>query len=154
MAKKYWIMKGEPGEFGIDDLEKKGTALWDGVRNYQVRNMFRDVMKAGDKALFYHSNCKEVGVVGEVDIIEAGVPDTTQFDKKSKYFDAKSDKANPRWVAPIVRFKKKFTNRVPLDVIKSRKEFADNAFVKRGNRLSVTEINKEQFELLVKLGGK
>ena len=87
MKKRYWLMKCEPNEFSIDDLKKIDEYFWDGVRNYQVRNMFRDHMKVGDKALFYHSNTKEVGVVGEMEITKDVTPDQTQFDTESKYFD-------------------------------------------------------------------
>lgn len=145
-------MKGEPSEFGIDDLAKKGTALWDGVRNYQVRNMFRDDMQVGDVALFYHSNTEHIGVVGEMEIVEVPVVDPTQFDSKSKYFDPKSTKESPRWLSPIVKFGNKFSKIVPLNTLKERSEFSDMAFVRRGNRLSVSKISKTQFELICKLG--
>ncbi|MEZ4195565.1 MAG: EVE domain-containing protein [Candidatus Paceibacterota bacterium] len=153
MAKQYWLMKGEPEEFGIDDLEKQGTAIWDGVRNYQVRNMFRDVMRKGDVALFYHSNADPLGVVGEMEVIEVPVIDPSQFDRKSKYFDAKSAKTDPRWLSPKVKFIKKFNKVVTLKTLKEREEFSEIPFVKKGNRLSVCQISAEQYASIKRLGG-
>jgi predicted RNA-binding protein with PUA-like domain len=151
MAKKYWIMKSEPNEFSIDDLERVGQYFWDGVRNYQVRNMFRDVMKVGDLALFYHSSCEDVGVVGEMEISEAPQTDPSQFNKKSKYYDAKSTKEDPRWLGPTVLFKKKFKRLVSLSEIKLNPIFATLPLVKKGNRLSCFPITKEHFDALSKL---
>lgn len=149
---KYWLMKSEPSEFSIDDLEKVGEQLWDGVRNYQVRNMFRDDMKVGDKALFYHSSCKDVGIVGEMVIVKAAAPDPAQFDIKSKYYDPKSTVENPRWLGPIVKFKKRYKNLVSLSEIKLNPVFDTLPLVKRGNRLSVFPISKEHYEAILKLG--
>ena len=96
---QYWLMKSEPDVFGIDDLAKqpKKTEHWDGVRNYQARNMMRDEMKKGDLVFFYHSNCKEPGIVGLAEVVKEGYPDFTAFDPKAKYYDAKSDPNKPRW---------------------------------------------------------
>jgi len=151
MKKQYWIMKSEPSEFSIDDLEKAGESFWDGVRNYQVRNMFRDIMKEGDRALFYHSNTKEIGIVGEMEISQTAIIDLTQFDSKSKYYDGKSSKDNPRWIGPCVRFIKKFKKIVSLDKLKTDKTFSDLPFIKKGNRLSVIQITKEQFQKIREL---
>jgi predicted RNA-binding protein with PUA-like domain len=151
MAKKYWIMKSEPSEFGIDDLARKGSALWDGVRNYQVRNMFRDDMKAGDLALFYHSSCKEIGVVGEMEIVKAPVADPTQFIPGHKYYDAKSTTDSPRWLGPEVGFVKKFSRIVSLEELKADNLFSDMRFMQKGNRLSVTEISREQYQSICRL---
>ena len=148
---KYWLMKGEPSEFGIDDLERVGEQLWDGVRNYQVRNMFRDEMKAGDKALFYHSSCADIGVVGEMEVVLPSEVDPAQFDTKSKYYDPKSTLDNPRWLGPVVRFKKKYKQLIPLAVIKNDPRFATLPLVKRGNRLSAFPISKEHYQAISKL---
>lgn len=152
MKKQYWIMKSEPSEFSIDDLQETGEAFWDGVRNYQVRNMFRDIMRVGDKALFYHSNTKEIGIVGEMEISQTAIIDHTQFDSKSKYYDEKSSKENPRWIGPSVRFVKKFKKIVSLDKLKTDRIFSDLPFIKKGNRLSVIQITKEQFQKICELG--
>jgi predicted RNA-binding protein with PUA-like domain len=151
MAKRYWIMKSEPSEFGIDDLARKGSALWDGVRNYQVRNMFRDEMRAGDKALFYHSSTAEIGVVGEMEVVKTPAADPTQFVPGHKYYDPKSAPDNPRWLGPTVQFVKKFRERVTLDQLRADERFADIAFLRKGNRLSVTQISKQQYDVMVKL---
>ena len=96
----YWLMKSEPDVFGIEHLKKceNKTEPWDGIRNYQARNFMRDDMKKGDKAFFYHSNCKQPGIVGIAKIVSNAYPDPTQFDAGSGYFDAKSDSGNPRWL--------------------------------------------------------
>lgn len=145
-------MKSEPEVFGINDLEKKGSAFWDGVRNYQVRNMFRDEMKAGDRALFYHSNAKEIGVVGEMLVDESDKVDPTQFQPTHAYYDPKSTKDAPRWLGPVVSFIRKFKERVSLEALKADEIFADLPFVKKGNRLSVIKISKEQYHRIVQLG--
>ncbi len=144
-------MKSEPSEFGIDDLARKGSALWDGVRNYQVRNMFRDDMKVGDLALFYHSNCKEIGVVGEMKILETAKPDPTQFIAVHKYFDPKSSPENPRWLGPVVGYMRKFPRTVSLDELKADAVFSDLPFIQKGNRLSVIEISKNQYQTICRL---
>ena len=152
MAKKYWIMKSEPSEFGIDDLVKKGSAFWDGVRNYQVRNMFRDDMQVGDLALFYHSNAKEIGIVGEMKILETGKPDPTQFIPGHKYYDPKSTTDAPRWLGPVVGFVRKFSRVITLTEIKANPMFSDLPLVRKGSRLSVIPITKEEYTALVALG--
>jgi predicted RNA-binding protein with PUA-like domain len=149
---QYWLLKSEPSEFGIDDLEKVGEQVWDGVRNYQVRNAFRDVMKVGDLALFYHSSCKEVGVVGEMEVVLPAVVDKTQFAKNSKYYDPKSNKDSPRWLGPRVRFISKFNRPVPLSEIRLDPRFSSMTLLKRGNRLSAFLITKSEYQALVKLG--
>lgn len=151
MAKKYWLMKSEPSEFSITDLERVGQQLWDGVRNYQVRNMFRDDMSMGDKALFYHSSSKEIGVVGEMSIISPAQIDPTQFDPQSKYYDLKSTKENPRWLGPVVSFEKKFKHIVTLAEIKLNPLFSTLPLIKQGNRLSVIPISREHYSAIVKL---
>lgn len=149
---QYWLLKSEPSEFSIDDLKRVGEQVWDGVRNYQVRNSFRDVMKAGDKALFYHSSCEVVGVVGEMEIVSPAEVDPTQFDKKSKYFDPKSTKDSPRWLGPKVRFVSKFNRLVTLSEIRADERFKDMTLLKRGNRLSAFLVTKAEYLALVKLG--
>lgn len=144
-------MKSEPQEFSIDDLERVGEQLWDGVRNYQVRNMFRDDMKVGDKALFYHSSCGDIGVVGEMEVVKKAEPDPAQFNPKSKYFDPKSTVENPRWLGPVVKFKKKYKHLVPLSEIKLNPIFDTLPLVKKGNRLSAFPISKEHYIELSKL---
>lgn len=147
-------MKCEPSVFSISDLEKQGKYFWDGVRNYQVRNYFRDEMKVGDLAVFYHSSCEEVGVVGEMEVVKAVEPDPTQFDKKSKYYDPKPTKENPRWFGPTVSFRSRFKNRVGLEMIKEMPSFSGSRLLQKGNRLSVIELTKKQYDDLCKEGRK
>ncbi|MFV1997562.1 MAG: EVE domain-containing protein, partial [Acidiferrobacterales bacterium] len=96
----YWLMKSEPGEFSINDLESMPdqTEHWDGVRNYQARNFMRDDMKIGDQVFFYHSNCDDVGIVGIAEVVKEGYPDFTAWDKNDSHYDPKTDPDNPRWI--------------------------------------------------------
>ncbi len=106
---RYWLMKSEPGEFGISDLKRNKVACWDGVRNYQARNMLRDDMKKGDLAFLYHSNCSAIGIAGIITIVREGYPDHTAFDPNSKHYDAHSNPTKPRWCMVDVRYTREFT---------------------------------------------
>ncbi len=154
MAKRYWLMKSEPDVYGIDDLERDGSAPWDGVRNYQARNFMRDEMKLGDKVLFYHSNAKPPGVAGIAEIVVESHPDPTQWDKKSHYYDPKSPKDDPRWFLVDVGFVSKFPAVVPLDDLKETPGLEEMLVIKRGMRLSVQPVTKQQFDIVAKLGKK
>lgn len=145
---QYWLFKSEPNCFSIDDLEQVGTEPWDGIRNYQARNMLRDDCKIGDKVIFYHSSCKVPGAVGIMEVVKESYPDHTAFDPNSEHPDPKSDPKNPRWFMVDVKFIKKFKNLVSLKTIKSMPEFKDMKLVQRGNRLSLFQISKEEFELI------
>ena len=103
---QYWLMKSEPESFSIDDLKSMKVEHWDGVRNYQARNMMRDQMKKGDKIFFYHSNCDVPGIVGIAKVEKESYPDHTAFDPESKYYDPKSSADNPRWFMVDVKFVK------------------------------------------------
>lgn len=149
----YWLMKSEPDVYGIDDLRKatRKTDTWDGVRNYQVRNMMRDDMKKGDLAFFYHSNCKIPGIAGIMKINRTGYPDFTAFDPGEKYYDPKSDPDNPRWYMVDVRFVRKLKRIISLAELKERPELADLPLVRRGNRLSVMPVSKQQWNYILSL---
>jgi len=149
----YWLMKSEPDVYGIDDLKKAAgkTDTWDGVRNYQVRNMMRDDMKKGDLAFFYHSNCKTPGIAGIMKISREGYPDSTAFDPKEKYFDPKSDPDNPRWYMVNVRFVRKLKRIITLTELKEQPGLADFPLVRRGNRLSVMPVSKQQWDAILAL---
>ncbi|MGR9071703.1 MAG: EVE domain-containing protein [Gammaproteobacteria bacterium] len=144
---RYWLMKSEPNEFGIDDLINKPhqTEHWDGVRNYQARNMMRDQMKVGDLAFFYHSNCDEPGIVGIVEVAREGYPDFLAFDPADKHFDPKSDPDNPRWFMVDVRFVRKLNRTITLKEIKLHPELENLALVRRGNRLSIMPVGEDQW---------
>jgi predicted RNA-binding protein with PUA-like domain len=150
---RYWLMKTEPEVYSIDDLmkEKNQTEHWDGVRNYQARNMMRDQMQKGDKVFFYHSNCKEPGIVGVAKIVKTGYPDYTAFDPASKYFDPKSSPDNPRWFMVDVRFERKLKRTITLEELKQHQGLTDMALVRKGNRLSVMPVTERQWELILSL---
>ena len=147
----YWLMKSEPDVYGIDHLEQEGTDHWDGVRNYQARNMMRDQMKPGDLAFFYHSNTEVPGIVGIMEIVREGYPDHTAFDPESKYYDPKSDPDNPRWYMVDVRFVRKLRRVIPLAELKQYPELADMPLVKKGNRLSIMPVTPEQWDFILSL---
>jgi len=147
----YWLLKSEPTTFSIDDLVKsdKKTTYWDGVRNYQVRNMLRDDIKSGDKAFFYHSNCKPPGIAGIVDIVKSGYPDPSAFDKKSKYYDPKSTDEKPIWYCVDVKFVEKFDEVVSLDQIKNHPKLKNMVVARKGSRLSITPVTKVEWDLIL-----
>jgi|TARA_Y100000748_G_scaffold220967_1_gene185827 predicted RNA-binding protein with PUA-like domain len=147
----YWLMKSEPDVYGIDDLKRDKVEPWDGIRNYQVRNMFRDQMKVGDLAFFYHSNCKPPAVVGIMTIASEAYPDHTQFDPKSRYYDAKSDKENPRWLLVDVKYKRKLKREITLQELKENKKLEDFRLNQKGNRLSVIPVKKSEWDLILGL---
>jgi|TARA_B100001769_G_C22090120_1_gene587910 predicted RNA-binding protein with PUA-like domain len=147
----YWLMKSEPDVYGIDDLKRDKVEPWDGIRNYQVRNMFRDQMKVGDLAFFYHSNCKPPAVVGIMTIASEAYPDHTQFDPKSRYYDAKSDKENPRWLLVDVKYKRKLKREITLQELKENKKLEDFRLNQKGNRLSVIPVKKSEWDLILSL---
>ena len=150
---KYWLLKSEPDGYSISDLERDKIEMWDGTRNYQVRNMMRDDMSVGDKALFYHSNAgKETGVVGTMEVHSEAYPDPTQFDPDSDHPDPKSDPENPRWLCVDMKYTSTLKRLVSLQEMKLDPYFSDMPLVKRGNRLSVMPISKKHYERIVKLG--
>jgi predicted RNA-binding protein with PUA-like domain len=142
---QYWLMKSEPDAFSIDDLKKKGQEHWDGVRNYQARNFMRDGMRIGDKIFFYHSNCAEPGIVGIAEVATDAYPDPSQFDPKSKYFDAASSRDKPRWMLVDVKFVKKLKHTITLKQLQAEPALADMALVRKGNRLSVMPVGAEEW---------
>jgi len=147
----YWLMKSEPDDYNIDDLERDGREMWDGIRNYQARNMMRDDMHIDDKVFFYHSNCKEPGIVGISRVVSKPYADPTQFDPKSKYFDPKSDKDNPRWVLVDVEFVRKLKRSVTLTEIKANPELEDMILTRRGNRLSIMPVDNNHWDIILRL---
>ena len=146
-----WLMKSEPSEFGIDDLESQGTEPWDGIRNYQARNMIRDQMNPGDQAFFYHSSCETPGIVGIMEIVTAAYPDPTAFDPADKHFDAAGDPENPRWFLVDVRFGRKLARTIALSELKACPELAAFPLVRRGNRLSVMPVSDEEWQFILSL---
>ena len=148
----YWLMKSEPSDVSVDDLAAmpKKTVAWYGVRNYQARNFMRDEMKAGDGVLFYHSSCPEPGIAGLAEVASNAYPDATQFDKKSKYFDAKSTREEPRWMNVDVRLVKK-TRLLSLDEMRATSALATMRALQRGNRLSITPVTAAEWRAVEQL---
>ena len=149
----YWLMKSEPDAFSIDDLAAmpKKTEHWDGVRNYQARNMMRDQMKKGDLVFFYHSNCKVPGIVGIAQVVREGYPDHTAFDPEDIHYDPKSKPEKPAWYMVDIKFQRKLKRTISLEELKDRPELEEMALVRRGNRLSVMPVNKEEWAFILGL---
>ena len=150
---RFWLMKSEPEAFGIDDLQQcpQQTEHWDGVRNYQARNMMRDEMAIGDQAFFYHSNCETPGIVGICEVVKAGYPDFTALDPDSKYFDPKSHPDKPTWFMVDVRFVRKLSRTISLQELKLKPELAELALLRRGNRLSIMPVTAEHWQFILGL---
>ncbi len=148
---QYWLMKSEPDAFSIDNLERVGIEPWDGVRNYQARNMLRDQMQVGDGILFYHSNCEVPGIVGIAEVATAGYPDDTAFPWQRVYYDPKSDPENPRWYRVDVKFVRKLTRNISLTELKIRPELAELPLVRKGNRLSVMPVSAQEWQAILAL---
>ncbi len=149
---RYWLMKSEPSEYGIDDLVRDGSVAWFGVRNYQARNFMRDEMRLGDGVLFYHSSCPEPGIAGLAEVSRLAYPDATQFDPRHKYFDPRSTPQAPRWFNVEVRALKK-TRLMPLAEIRGCPELAGMKILQRGNRLSITPVEPAEWAfILARLG--
>jgi len=150
---KYWLMKSEPDTFGIDDLKNMPgqTEHWDGVRNYQARNMMRDDMKKGDQIFFYHSNCEVPGIVGIAKVVKESYPDFTSWDPESNYYDPKSSEENPRWFMVDVKFVKKFKRTISLAELKADPALEDMPLVQKGSRLSIMPITEQQWEYILSL---
>ncbi len=153
-ARHYWLFKSEPDVFGIDDLKRDGTTFWDGVRNYQARNLLRDDIKRGDRVLYYHSRVQPIGVAGVARVSKGGYADPTQFDPKSKYHDAKATKSEPRWYGVDIAFVDTFDDVVPLTALKTNPKLAKMMVTQRGARLSVQPVTKSEFDAVLKMAGK
>jgi predicted RNA-binding protein with PUA-like domain len=154
MAKKYWLMKCEPAAYTIDDLERDGRTGWEGVRNYQARNLLRDEIKAGDAVLFYVSSADPSGVTGVAKVLKGGYPDPFAVRKGHKYFDPDSDPANPTWYTVDIGFVEKFPETVSLETLKKTRGLEDMMVTRKGSRLSVQPVSRDEFEIVLSLGRK
>jgi predicted RNA-binding protein with PUA-like domain len=152
---RHWLLKTEPASFGIDDLARapRRTSSWDGVRNFQARNMIRDDMKRGDQAFLYHSSCEVPGIVGIVQITKAAYPDATAFDRRHPHYDPDSVRSAPRWFMVDVRLRKKFARVITLDELRAHadKELQGLVLLRRGNRLSVTPVETAHWQFICSL---
>ncbi len=147
---RYWLMKSEPNECSIDDAlaAPKQTVPWTGVRNYQARNFMRDDMHVGDGVLFYHSSCPEPGIAGIARVASGVRPDPTQFDPKSGYYDPKSDPSAPRWLLVDVLAVRK-TRLLGLPELRENPALAGLILLRRGNRLSITPVDKAHWDVIL-----
>jgi len=150
---QYWLVKSEPDAFGIDDLAacKNATEHWDGVRNYQARNIMRDNMQVGDQVFFYHSACKTLGIVGIAEVVREGYPDHTARDPESKYYDPKASDEDPRWYMVDIQLRRKLGRLIPLSELKSHPALSDMALLKKGNRLSVMPVEERHWQTILSL---
>ena len=146
----YWLMKSEPDCFSFDDLQKARVEPWDGVRNYQARNMLRDEIQVGDGVLFYHSNCKEPAIVGIAEVVRNGYPDPTAFDPREKHFDPRSNPANPRWYQVDVKYVRHLKQALSRDDLRRHPVLSKMGVLKKGNRLSVMPVTAEQWQAIVR----
>jgi len=151
----HWLFKSEPDSFSIDALAKapRRTTAWDGVRNYQARNMLRDSIKKGDQAFFYHSSCAVPGIAGIVAVVKEGYPDKTAFDPGHHHYDADSDAHEPRWFVVDVKLVRKFDRIITLDELRRHavKALKDFVLLRRGNRLSVMPVTNKEWEFVLTL---
>lgn len=152
----YWLFKSEPDCFSIDDLAKrpKQTSHWDGVRNYQVRNMLRDEIKQGDLVFFYHSSCTPPGIAGVAEVVKEGYPDFTAWDIHSDHFDPKSTPDQPRWYMVDVKLVEKFHRLITLEEIKAHPKLSSMLINRKGNRLSITPVTSDEWKTIIALSRK
>jgi predicted RNA-binding protein with PUA-like domain len=147
--KRYWLMKSEPETYSIADLKRDGKTCWDGVRNYQARNLMRDEMRVGDGVLFYHSREKPMGVYGIAEIVREAYPDDSAFDPQDKHYDPKSDPANPTWMMVDIGYVGTLETPVTLDMLKQTPGLEKMMVTQRGSRLSVQPVTKKEWDIVL-----
>ena len=149
---KQWLMKSEPNDCSVDDVlsMKNATVAWVGVRNYQARNFMRDAMQVGDGVLFYHSSCAEPGIVGIARVASTPYPDPTQFEPASPYFDATSQRVDPRWLLVDIQVVKK-TRNLSLPALRATPALVELLVLKKGNRLSITPVSEQHWAAILQL---
>jgi predicted RNA-binding protein with PUA-like domain len=152
---RHWLMKSEPSVFSIDDLGKapKKTTFWDGIRNFQARNLLRDEIKRGDGVLFYHSSADPPGVVGTALVVGEAAPDPSQFDRKSDKYDAAAKADDPRWFGVDIKLDQVFPRMVTLEEIRATPALAKMVLVQR-SRLSVQPVTESEWKTILRLGGQ
>ena len=149
---RYWLFKSEPSAYSFDDLVQDGVAEWDGVRNFQARNLLRDEIKEGDGILFYHSTAKPMAVIGIAEVVREGYPDSTAADLMSLHPDPKHTAEKPIWYMVDIRATERFSHPVTLDSIKASPALSGMMLVRRGARLSVQPVSDEEWELIREMG--
>jgi predicted RNA-binding protein with PUA-like domain len=152
---RYWLMKTEPTTFGVEQLAAapRRTTAWDGVRNYQARNMLRDEMRRGDQAFLYYSSCEVPGIVAIMEIVREGYPDATAFDRSDHHFDPDSDPDEPRWFVVDVRLKRRLARIITLEELRAHasRELKGLVLLRPGNRLSVTPVESAHWKFILSL---
>ena len=154
-AKRYWLMKTEPSTFSFDDLWRapKRTTSWDGVRNYQARNMMRDDIKPGDLVFIYHSSADPTGIAGIAEVVRGGYPDESAFDEKDSHYDPKSKRDNPAWYVVDVMAVKPFKEIVTLESLRKMKGLEKMTLLQKGSRLSVQPVTPDEWAIINKAAG-
>jgi predicted RNA-binding protein with PUA-like domain len=152
-AKHYWLVKTEPESYSIHDLAKapKQTTFWDGVRNYQARNMLRDDFKLGDRVLIHHSSANPPAIVGVAEVVKEGYPDHTAWDPSDHHYDPKASPENPRWVMVDLKLVEIFERPIAMETLRAAPALANMELLKRGSRLSVQPVSKQEYETILKL---
>ncbi|HUE96865.1 MAG TPA: EVE domain-containing protein [Longimicrobiaceae bacterium] len=148
---RHWLFKSEPGSYSIDDLARDRRTHWDGIRNYQARNLLRDEVGAGDGVLVYHSNADPPGVAGVARVVRAGYPDPSALDPRSRYFDPKASTEDPRWFMVDIEFEERFPDLVPLSTLKETRGL-EKMVVTTRSRLSIQPVTKAEYEIVAGLG--
>ena len=153
---RCWLVKSDPQTFGVDDLARSPhrTTRWDGVRNYQARNLLRDEMRLGDRVLFYHSQSDPPAVVGTAAIVREGYPDPLQFDARSRYHDPGSRPDDPRWYSVDLRLERRFPRPLALSELRATPGLEGMALLRRGSRLSVQPVTAEEWRIVLRLAGR
>ncbi|HTV50973.1 MAG TPA: EVE domain-containing protein [Steroidobacteraceae bacterium] len=154
----YWLLKTEPSTFGVDELERapRRTTGWDGVRNYQARNMLRDQMKRGDRAFLYHSSCEVPGIAGILEVVKEGYPDASAFDRKSPHYDPESERAKPRWFMVDVKLERRLARVITLEELRAHASdvLGEMVLLRPGNRLSVMPVSEREWRFILSLEKK
>ena len=152
---RYWLMKTEPDTFGVEDLAAapRATTNWDGVRNFQARNMLRDEIQRGDQVFLYYSSCKVPGIAAVMEVVKQGYPDATAFDRKDHHYDADSDPAAPRWFTVDVRLKRRLSRVITLTELRAHaaKDLKGMVLLRPGNRLSITPVEASHWKFILSL---
>jgi predicted RNA-binding protein with PUA-like domain len=154
-ARRYWLFKSEPESYSVDDLSRapEQTTFWDGVRNYQARNLLRDDVRVGDRVFFYHSGCDPLAIVGTMQVVRAGYADHTAFDPKHPHFDEKSRREEPTWYMVDVKLLRKFPTPVTRDMLTGEKALAKMMLLQRGSRLSIQPVTNDEWHAVHRLAG-
>ena len=152
--KRYWLMKSEPSVYSIGDLQRDGSTSWEGVRNYQARNFMRDDIRLGDGVLFYHSNAKPMGIYGVAEVVREAYPDDTAFDPNSRYYDAKSDSAQPTWLMVDVGYVRTFKTPIALAALKEIPGLEAMMVIRKGSRLSVQPVTQQEWDVVMRIAAQ